>query len=112
MKDFPLDRYRFYFVGNKVIAVSTYCGHNVRGVAKCSAEDKFDVDMGKQLAAARCNLRIAEKRAARAKRKYEASIQQSLAAERYMNQMFKYNSDSKNALEDAQKRVSKLLEVF
>ena len=35
MSNFPLEKYRYYVDGNRVIAVSTYCGKTVRGVAVC-----------------------------------------------------------------------------
>ena len=54
--------YRYFIAGNKVIAVSTYAGKTVRGIAICSPEDKFDIEFGKKLAAARCNEKVAEKR--------------------------------------------------
>lgn len=66
---FPLEKYRFYTNGNKVVAVSTYAGKTVRGVAKCAPEDTFDLEKGKEIAAARCAVRIAQKRYARADQK-------------------------------------------
>ena len=62
IKEFPLERYKFYIAKNKVIAVSTYAGKTVRGVAVCADSDTFDIEKGKRLAAARCNVKIAEKR--------------------------------------------------
>ena len=58
MKSYPIDKYRFYDAGNKIIAVSTYAGKQVRGVAICHPDDKFDIETGKKIAAARCNFRI------------------------------------------------------
>ena len=61
-REFSLDRYRFYVAGNKVVAVSSYAGQTVRGVAICSDADAFDLQKGKELAAARCSVKIARKR--------------------------------------------------
>lgn len=58
--------YKYIVNGRTVIALSHYAGRTVRGVAKCSPEDEFDVEFGKKLAAARCDLKIAEKRCSRA----------------------------------------------
>lgn len=66
---FPLEKYRYYVNGNKVVAVSTYCKKSVRGVAVCHPDDKFDLEKGKRIAAAKCNERIAKKRLARASQK-------------------------------------------
>ena len=62
--------YRYVVTPTKVIALSTYAGRTVRGVAKCHPDDKFDEEFGKKLAAARCNQKIASKRYERAFRKY------------------------------------------
>ena len=66
--------YRYFIAGNKVIAVSTYAGKTVRGIAICSPEDEFDIEFGKKLAAARCNEKVAEKRLNRASNKFNALL--------------------------------------
>lgn len=64
LKHFPVERYKFIINDYKkeVYAISTYCKKTVKGVAKCSPEDDFDIEKGKALAAARCNMKIAKKR--------------------------------------------------
>ena len=49
-----------------VVALSSFAGQTVRGVARCSDMDTFDIETGKKLAAARCSVKIAEKRMKRA----------------------------------------------
>ena len=66
--------YKYVVTPNKVIAISTYAGRTVRGVAKCHPNDTFDEEYGKQLAAARCNEKIARKRYARACNKYNEYV--------------------------------------
>lgn len=63
---FPIEKYKFYTNGSRVIAVSTYAGRVVRGVAVCHADDEFSLEKGKQLAALRCAEKIATKRMKRA----------------------------------------------
>ena len=48
-------RYRFIETNNKVICISTYAKKVVRGVAKCSPNDNFDIEIGKKLAQLRCD---------------------------------------------------------
>lgn len=67
MKNF---NYRYIVTPNKVIALSSYAGRPVRGIAKCHPNDTFDVEYGKKLAAARCNYKIAVKRHKAAQDKY------------------------------------------
>lgn len=93
----------------KVIAVSTYAGKRVKGVAKCNPEDNFDLETGKKLAAARCNLKIAEKREARAEKKYNDAIEQHNLMDCYLNRMKNYYSDS---LEAVAKAEDELIEII
>ena len=76
-----------------VIAISSYAGRPVRGVAKCDPGDEFDVEFGMKLAAARCNLKIAQKRYRRASSKYQeaanASIEAANASIKAKNQLDK-----------------------
>ena len=52
-------KYRYYTNGeNVVVAVASYAGRTIRGVAKCSDQDEFDLETGKKLAAARCAMKI------------------------------------------------------
>ena len=46
-----------------IVAMSTFAGKAVTGVARCDPRDEFIIDDGKKLAAARCSVKIAEKRA-------------------------------------------------
>lgn len=62
--------YKYVVTPNKVIALSTYAGRTVRGIAKCHPNDTFNEDYGKALAAARCNQKVAAKRYARAQAEY------------------------------------------
>ena len=65
-------KYRYYTNGeNVVVAVASYKGRTIRGVAKCSEQDEFDLETGKKLAAARCAMKIAKKRVKYAKREEE-----------------------------------------
>ena len=64
---FPLEKYKYVCYTQKdgikvIIAMSTYAGKTVKGMAKCHPSDTYDEEKGKKLAAARCNLKIAELR--------------------------------------------------
>ena len=62
MKTLDMTKYSFYTDGKtKVIAVSTYAGKVIRGVAKCDVNDTFSLEKGKKLAAARYNKKITKK---------------------------------------------------
>ena len=98
---YPLEKYRFYTNGNRVIAVSTYAGKTVRGVAICHPDDNFDMETGKRLAAARCNEKIAAKRLERAAHKaFEAGIDVA-KAQQHQREMQEYYNDAYLAYNEA-----------
>lgn len=107
---YPIEKYRFYTNGyNKVIAASTYAGKVVRGVAKLSDGDSFDIEKGKKLAAARCEVKVAEKRLARAAAKREQADDLLYAAECHYGNMLEYEEDSRADLNDARSNLEELL---
>lgn len=54
-------RYVVNYPKRTVVAMTTFEGRPVRGIAKCSEDDTFDEATGRALAAARVSLKIAEK---------------------------------------------------
>ena len=108
MKNYPLEKYHFYVHGNRVIAVSTYAGKAVRGVAVCANDDTFDIEKGKQLAAARCNAKIAKKRLARAEAKIREACEDAKKADAHLERMGVYYSDSLQALWEAMRNIESL----
>lgn len=112
MSSYPLEKYRFYEAPNKIIAVSTYEGKTVRGVATCDPRDKFDEMKGKQLAAARCNQKVAAKRTRRAKRELNKALVALDAAQRRVNAMNEYYNDACLAENDAKLNVDAVLYIM
>lgn len=86
--------YKFYTAGNKVIAVSSFAGATVRGVAKCNPNDEFDLQYGMALAAARCQEKIAAKRCKRAYSKVDEAKAQVNTALAHLEKMMHYESDA------------------
>ena len=102
--------YRIYETPNKVIAVSSFAGQTVRGVAKCNPADAFDLAKGQKLAEARCNAKVAEKRFKRAKRKCEETFKAYGEAVANHNRMVDYYNDSAAALNDAKEEVKAVVD--
>lgn len=106
-----MKNYNYKYVvipGKKIIAISTYAGRTVKGVAKCHPNDKFDVEFGKKLAAARCNEKVAGKRLARALNKYREAVDESIAANEKMNRMRDYALDASEAHDEARRALMEL----
>lgn len=118
MFDYPMEKYRFYTGKTKttgvpcVVAVSTYEGKTVRGIAACDPKDTFDIEKGKQLAAARCNMKIAEKRRKRADRQLKKSVAEYVKAQRYMEDMNEYYEDARIAERNAKMNIEGILRTM
>lgn len=102
--------YKFVHLKNRVIAISTYAGKTVKGEAACHPDDEFDAEFGEKLAKARCRVKVAKKRAARAKKKYIEAERMMKDAIRYLTKMNNYSSDAEMELHEAKAEVVKLTE--
>ncbi len=107
-----LEKYRFYVAKDRVIAVSSYAGRPVRGVAKCASDDEFNLEIGKKLAAARCNQKITLKRVKRANHEYHKALQARSEAQEKVEAMGSYQVDAYIALGTADKAVQEILELI
>lgn len=94
--------YRIYETPDKVVAVSSFAGQTVRGVAKCHPNDEWNSEKGQALAEARCGLKIAEKRVKRAYNKVDEAKAQVDAAIAYLSDMLQYQADAEASLNRAQ----------
>lgn len=101
--------YTFYVTKNKVIAVSTYAGKVVRGIAKCDPRDEFDLEKGKKLAAARCGAKVAAKRLKNADRKYKEALAAREKAQHQVEKMIDYKIDASNANKQAQEELEEII---
>ena len=111
---YPLEKYKFYRYKNEkggmtIAAASTYGGKTVKGYAKCDPIDTFDIEKGKKLAAARCNLKIAEKRRARAAQRFSEANRMVGEAKCFQRRMNRYLDDSENDVLFAQRELEALI---
>jgi hypothetical protein len=116
---YPIEKYQFKVYektnedGTKssvVVALSTYCGKIVKGVAKCMSSDAFSLDTGTNLAAARCDLKVCERRSKRAlKKKQEAEKKLEELTSHYIK-MSKYYDDAIAETYQASKRLRRIEE--
>ena len=108
MRTYTNDMYT-YFVADKqkkVVAVSTYAGKIVRGVAKCDPRDEFSVEDGKKLAAARCAVKIAKKRNANANAQKKRAYNELVEKQCRLQKMNHYVADSQAALNEANNELA------
>ena len=91
-----------------VVALSSFAGKAVSGVARCAPEDAFNIEAGKKLAAARCNLKIAEKRMKYAE---ECSLAAASEAEYWANYQAKMESYEADSVVAYKKALSDLIDL-
>lgn len=94
-----MPRYNFYHTKRDDNSVVTYCvsrfaGRSVRGVAKCIATDNYDEKFGNDLAQARCDLKVAEKRVNRATYLLAKAQEEVMRATQRATEMAQYLSDA------------------
>ena len=111
---YSLDKYKYFDFTNEnggttVVAVSTYAGKKVKGYAKCDPRDEFALEKGKELAAARCNLKISQKRQERAAKKYLEASAKITEAQLYFDKMKQYYMDSVDQVDEAAESLRNIL---
>lgn len=110
----PKERYKIVVRQNpqtlatETIAISSYAGKTVKGIAKCHPDDEYDEEKGIDLAIARCALKIAKKRVARASSLYEQSRKEYYDALVFLDEMNVYYVDAAEELAQAQEALTKL----
>ena len=115
--NYPLEKYHYYTYrradGAMVVkAVSTYAGVNIFGKAICHPNATFDLEKGKELAAARCNEKVAEKRLRRAQKKRDEAADIYYRAMHKYSDMVAYENDAIEEKIAAREKVGELLGNF
>lgn len=111
---YPLSKYKIVEHKNKngdaeILAISTYAGKTVRGVAICHPDDNYSSEQGAKLAAARCNLKIAGKRVKRAEMKVREAQEMVARAQKHYEDMVHYLEDSSAEQSDAYNELETML---
>ena len=95
-----------------IVAMSTFAGKTVTGVARCAPEDAFDINAGKKIAAARCSVKIAEKRVKRAETCYMIAVEAMKFWTDRLAKMKRYKDDAITAFEAAYDALTNIEENF
>ena len=91
-----------------IVAMSTFAGKVVAGVARCAPTDEFNIETGKKIAAARCSVKVAERRMRRAKVCMADAREGLTWWQKRFEKMQKYEADSAIAFEQATAALSAL----
>lgn len=107
-------RYKYFTdeKNRKVIVISTYAGKTVRGVAKADPRDGFDAEKGAVLAKARCDAKVASKRAKNAQNRLNEAKEILDYAKQYYERMNSYYNDAISAKTIAKNSLNSLMETM
>ena len=95
-----------------VVAFSTFAKQKVAGIARCAPSDTFDIEVGKRLAAARCDVKIAKLRQKRALLCLDTAREESAFWNEREKKMQDYLSDAIKAYDAASGRLSALKDTL
>lgn len=96
MNTYPIEKYRFIVYPEKrqVIAITHDAGKIIRGVATCAPEDEFDEELGKRIAAAKANIKVAKRRSRRASELYIQAVEEVTQAQQKLEHYKQFLCDS------------------
>ena len=91
-----------------IVCLTTFAGQVVRGVARCSPNDEWNIEVGKEYATARCAAKVALKRLRRAEDLVKWSHD---ALEFYNAQVSKYEKYELDAIEEVKITAANLKKI-
>lgn len=94
---------------NKIVALSSFAGKTIKGVAKCDPSDNFSAEFGAKLASARCNSKVASKRVKHAAKKLIDAQVALEEAQKQFELMSAYYNDSIRRSKEADDEVESIL---
>lgn len=103
------EKYRFYHnaVNGTVVCTTLYKGQTVRGTAKCSPEDNFDIEVGKKLAYLRCRQKFMRKKLKRAQQVYAETVKEYAKIQNMHGVAIEFMEDVEIQLEQINNALSK-----
>ena len=107
---FPKEKYK-YFTNNEdtVIAEQTFAGRKYRGKAVASTPDEFNQQVGMDIAAAKCDVKICKARFNYAKERLEFAKKYLDIATAEYEKMSSYFDDSASEYFEASKRLNEIM---
>lgn len=100
--------FTYSFSENRVYCMTFYAGKTVKGVAKRDPEDEFDLEVGKKLARARCEYKVAKAKYKRKTDRRTIADKELIVALEHASNALKYQTEAYNALEEAEKNLKEL----
>ena len=103
---------KYHFYHNKdsgtIVCTVLYKGQIVRGTAKCSPEDDFNIGVGKQLAYLRCRKKLIKKKLKRARKAYNKAFEDDIKAKNNLYKAYEFVTDSEIQFNNVNKELAEL----
>ena len=118
---YPIEKYTFRHYKEKnedgtesfvTVALTKYRGKVVKGVAKCCHDDTFDVEVGKKLAALRCNEKVCRKRKQILHKHLSETVQVGLKVSQELGKLTGTFNECIKEWEDAQTELAQFIETI
>ena len=118
---YPIEKYTFrqYTEKNEdgtesivTVALTKYRGKVVKGVAKCCDDDTFDIEVGKKLAALRCNEKVCRKRKQILHKYLGETVQVALKMSQELQKLTETFNECVKEWEDAQADLAQFIETI
>ena len=100
--------YTYSVADNRVYCMTFFAGKTVKGVAKCDPTDEFNLEDGKKLAKARCNVKVAKKKLKIKTQRRDAAIRELAVAQYHMNKAQEYTYEAELAYEACIEELEKI----
>lgn len=101
-------KYTYSFSENRVYCMTYYAGKTIKGVAKRDPEDEFDIEVGKKLAKARCDVKLYKAKVKRKTERARIANEEFLKALQHLNNAQKYTDEAVNAYLECLKNLEEL----
>ena len=103
------EKYRFYHNADNgtIVCTTIYKGETVRGIAKCSPEDNFNIEAGKKLAYLRCKRKFLRKKLKRAQKVYTDAAREYAKAQNMYGVATEFVEDVEIQLDALNNELSK-----
>lgn len=105
-------KHNFFVHDNKIYCVTTYKGKTIKSVSKCHPEDEYSFEDGMDLAEARCDVKVSERRLTLAIENMQKADAEYKKAKELRDRAWNHLQNSITAKDEAVKRLTELEKVM
>ena len=99
-------QFTYAIADNRVYCMTQYRGKTIKGISKCCPEDTFNIELGKQLARARCEMKLRTAQV-KALNRFVAATEEEL---RRVNEIYEFALTKRDCAIDDLREATRLVE--